>query len=432
MAETLYAIAREFAGADGRRDRLRPLLRHRHDRARARAAGAHRLGRRDLRGVGRLRDRERRAERDHECRVLRRQRLARARGAARARRPAGRRRRRSAARRARRQGAPPDGAAAGAADRLRVVQPDDARVRPEGAARGLRLRAAPLPCRSTCSRTRRTSRASTCSSWSSVRRRRDGGVGLSPRSRTSRPRCRQCPQSRSAFGSRNPSAIAGRAGRPSKSNTVVRISVSESSPTIDSQVQPTRRPKRAAAARKRAKKRMSGGPMFAEPVLAGQPERDRDALEQARLLGDDVVRRPSPDRERVDPRDHRRRSARPTRAPRTPARTRNPIAVSARSFVTLNSEPNPTRSKSAARATRITASTATARLGATGSDEPRHRERDREDDERGDQDVGPEADVREHARPGIPGDERREDGGEPAARRRLSTAAAAPTTAQAP
>ena len=32
----------------------------------------------------------------------------------------------------------------GAADRLRLVQPDDARVRPEDAARGLRLRAAPV------------------------------------------------------------------------------------------------------------------------------------------------------------------------------------------------------------------------------------------------------------------------------------------------
>ena len=144
MAETLYSIARDFAGLTRRRDGLRPLLRHRHDRAGARLAGAHRLGCRDLGGVGRLRDRECRAERDLERRVLRGQRLARAGGAARARRPAGRRRRRSAARRARRQGAPPDGTAAGAADRLRVVQPDDPRVGPEDAARGLRLRAAPV------------------------------------------------------------------------------------------------------------------------------------------------------------------------------------------------------------------------------------------------------------------------------------------------
>ena len=144
MAETLYSIARDFAGLTRRRDGLRPLLRHRHDRAGARVSGAHRLGRRDLGGVGRLRDRECRAERDLECRVLRGQRLARAGGAARARRPAGRRRRRSAAGRARRQGAPPDGTAAGSADRLRVVQPDDPRVRSEDVARGLRLRAAPV------------------------------------------------------------------------------------------------------------------------------------------------------------------------------------------------------------------------------------------------------------------------------------------------
>ena len=63
----------------------------------------------------------------------------------RASRPAGRRRRRPAARRPRREGAAADGAARGAADRLRLVQPDDARLGPEGAARGLRLRAAPLP-----------------------------------------------------------------------------------------------------------------------------------------------------------------------------------------------------------------------------------------------------------------------------------------------
>ena len=67
--------------ADGRRDRLRPLLRHRHDRARAGPRRAHRLGRRDLGGVGRVRDRERRPERDRQRRLLRRQRRPVARGA---------------------------------------------------------------------------------------------------------------------------------------------------------------------------------------------------------------------------------------------------------------------------------------------------------------------------------------------------------------
>ena len=46
-----------------------------------------------------------------------------------------------------------------------------------------------------------------------------------------------------------------------------------------------------------------GRPDVRRAGLAGEPELDRDALEQARLLRDDVVRRPAPDRERVDPRD---------------------------------------------------------------------------------------------------------------------------------
>ena len=72
--EALRARARRRR-ADRAGDRLRPLLRHRHDRRSPLAAqGAHRVGDRDLRGGGRLRDRERDAERRHEHRVLRRQR----------------------------------------------------------------------------------------------------------------------------------------------------------------------------------------------------------------------------------------------------------------------------------------------------------------------------------------------------------------------
>ena len=71
MAERLYELRDRVRGAHRRRDGLRPLLRHRHDRAGDGLAGAHGVGGRDLGGVGRLRDRERRAERDHECRVLR-------------------------------------------------------------------------------------------------------------------------------------------------------------------------------------------------------------------------------------------------------------------------------------------------------------------------------------------------------------------------
>ena len=59
MAEQLYELAIEYAGADRDRDGLRPLLRHRHDRALDGAERADGLGGRDLGGVGRVRARER-------------------------------------------------------------------------------------------------------------------------------------------------------------------------------------------------------------------------------------------------------------------------------------------------------------------------------------------------------------------------------------
>ena len=70
--------------ADRLRDGLRPLLWHRHDRDLDGAERAHGLGRRDLRGVGRVRAREPRAELDRQRCVLRRQRRPVARGARRA------------------------------------------------------------------------------------------------------------------------------------------------------------------------------------------------------------------------------------------------------------------------------------------------------------------------------------------------------------
>ena len=96
--------------ADRRGERLRPLLRDRHDRAHAGPRRADRVGRRGLRGVGRVRARERGAERDRERGLLR----GRGRGVAgrspRARRSAGRGRRRPAAGRSLGQGAPSAGA----------------------------------------------------------------------------------------------------------------------------------------------------------------------------------------------------------------------------------------------------------------------------------------------------------------------------------
>src|SRR5205085_3536345 len=126
-------------GSHRRRDGVRPLLRDRHDRPRHGRAGADRLGRRRVGGVGRVRARERRPERGRERGLLRRQRRAGARGAPRPSRAAGRRRRRPAARRARRQGAQARRRGGRAAARLRLLQPDDARRRREAARRRPRL-----------------------------------------------------------------------------------------------------------------------------------------------------------------------------------------------------------------------------------------------------------------------------------------------------
>ncbi len=164
MAERLYALAGEYAGLGGRGDRLGSVLRYRHDRADAGQAGALGLGDRDLRGIGRLRTRERGAQLGRQHRLLRRQRRSgdpRAEGSFRA---ARRRRGRPAARRAGRQGPAPPGRDRGAAHRLRLLQPDHSRRRLQAAARAGRLRAGTRSAAWTCSRTRRTSRRSRCSS----------------------------------------------------------------------------------------------------------------------------------------------------------------------------------------------------------------------------------------------------------------------------
>ena len=257
MAETLYSIARDYAGLTGDETVYDLYCGTGHDRARARGPGADRLGRRDLRGVGRVRDRERRAERDHERRLLRRQRLARARGAARARRPARCRRRRSAARGARGQGAPPDGAAGGAADRLRLVQPDDARLGPEDAARGLRLRAAPLhPGRHVpahaAHRERQPARARRAWGGRAVAARPPPDVSRSaPRGRARARRARSGRCSGAGTRIRSP----GSAGRPATSHSVVSSNVSGQQADhrhprpADPEPEPMRRPRETARRR---------------------------------------------------------------------------------------------------------------------------------------------------------------------------------------
>ena len=139
------------------RDGLRPLLRHRDDRSRDVLACPDGVGAGGERGIGRLRNRERRAERDHECGVLRGRSRRVAGGPRRPRREAGRGGRRPAARGALGEGAAPARTARGAEDRLRLLQPDHARREREGPRRGVGLHARSASSRSTCFRTRRTS-----------------------------------------------------------------------------------------------------------------------------------------------------------------------------------------------------------------------------------------------------------------------------------
>ena len=160
MAETPLRARARRGGADGRRDGVRPLLRHGHDRPGARRGRRVGLGRRDLRGVRRLRDRERRARTG-----------SRTRGSSRATsgqsleelaengRAARRRRRRPAARGPRGQGAPSHRARSG---RRGSSTSRATRRRSPPTSRCSATSSGTSSCaarRSTCSRTRRTSRA---------------------------------------------------------------------------------------------------------------------------------------------------------------------------------------------------------------------------------------------------------------------------------
>ena len=129
--------------------------------------------------------------------------------------------------------------------------------------------------------------------------RRDPHLGLRRSARRSRR------QSRSAFGRRNAEERSGSAGRPLRSSQTASASVAPNESVISTHVAPGAEPKRAAAPRKSAKKRMSGSPSWAE-CLAGERERDRERVEDLRLLLDDHLRRPAADRVAVDQGDQQR------------------------------------------------------------------------------------------------------------------------------
>ena len=104
MAERVYALARSSPGFKGTETVYDLYCGTGTIGLVARAEGAHRVGRRGIGGGGGVRDRERRAERDHELGLLRRRGRTLARRAPRKSRPARCRRRRPSSRRPVRQG----------------------------------------------------------------------------------------------------------------------------------------------------------------------------------------------------------------------------------------------------------------------------------------------------------------------------------------
>ena len=151
------------------------------------------------------------------------------------------------------------------------------------------------------------------------------------------------PQSRARSGRRSPrgtrSRARGSAGRPTTSTQIAARS-SGRRRVIATHVQPTRRCQRAAAARNSAKKSRSGSPSSRTRARPGRGTRTR-AREDPGLLGDDVARRPAPDRDRIDERDDRARRARPTTDDSKKARNQKPSAVIVASFVKFATASSP-------------------------------------------------------------------------------------------
>ena len=137
-------------------------------------------------------------------------------------------------------------------------------------------------------------------------------------------------------------------------------------------------------------------------------ESDRDALDQARLARDDVARRPTPDRPRVDPRDDEGDQD----DPRERLEDLHEQVADHRQRQQLRDveeraeagEVGDQREHGETRGERER----DADLGERER-EPRHGEGEREDDEREHEHVGPEAEVGQHPGAGVPGDEQRDE-----------------------
>ena len=346
-----------------------------------------------------MRDRERGAELDRQRGVLRRQRRRGAARPARARGRAGRRRRRPAARgprRARRSSAsaswPRRASSTSRATRPRSPATRSASPRSTATASSARRR-------STCSRTRRTSSRSRCSS---------AGVSRVARARVCRSQAapeqvgvREQEAERDARQRRQAGHVPPvdadhrqRRGRPS----------------CPTHVQNGRSSKRTLAARKTAKKSDVRAARARPTPPPGTTNDDRDAAEDLLVVLGDLVRRAAPDRVGVDQRDQQPPRARPTTAPRRAGGTGTRRARSAAELAEVRRDragrPARRRRASTSEADRPPAAATRHGCARERQREPDEQERRRHQHERDQQDARPERPLVHVRRELVPRDER--------------------------
>ena len=197
----------------------------------------------------------------------------------------------------------------------------------------------PLPAVEGAARSRTPSRRSTfetiygawCGRVDRARRlSRRPPVGRPLRARDHRARARLVAgrQSRSAFGSRKPSEIAGSAGRPLRfSQTVSAIVAAERRRRAPTQVSAARAGRSARRREEEGEEEQVGNAEVRGAVLARHREREREHGEDVRVVLDDLLRRPAPHRVRVDPGDDAGDEDDPARPSRSSSRNHQPRSV---------------------------------------------------------------------------------------------------------
>ena len=143
------------------------------------------------------------------------------------------------------------------------------------------------------------------------------------------------------------------------SKATVKASVAPNDRVIASQVSRTRSPSAPPRQEEREEEQV-GQAELRRVRLAGDGERERERREQLALVRDDLLRRPAPDRDRVDPRDDHGHESQPRQTSRRTRGTTTPASVTAPSFAKFARTSRPTSENT-------TASTATHDSRAAGA-----------------------------------------------------------------